>query len=90
MGLATGRKFKVTYNEISKLEKHKMEDIPAWRKLYDTILPKEDFIEMFSAFGLAIALGDVHFDRTKSLNARYPDIETTKLKEAIMKHWSEQ
>lgn len=80
-------RFKVTYNDISELQQNRMEDIPAWRKLYETY-PKEIFIEMFSAFGLAMALGDVNFDQAQSLNVKYPDIKTTKLRDIISKYWT--
>lgn len=85
--ICAGSKFSVTYNDISELRQGRIVDIPAWRELYSTF-PKEMFIEMFSAFGLAMAIGDVHFDKSQSLNAKYPDIETTKLRNIIPKYWT--
>lgn len=85
-----GKPFKTTYNPIEKLRQNEIEDIPTWKENLHSLYPKEIFVEMFSAFGLAMALGDADFDYEKSLNKKYPEIETTKVGELVQRYWHGQ
>lgn len=86
---ALGVKFKVTYNTEENLRAGKIEPIPAWSKLWG-LHSRGAFDEMFAAFGLSMTMGDTDFDYAESMNAKFPEIETTKLADMINKYWSKE
>ncbi|KAF2092894.1 NAD(P)-binding protein [Rhizodiscina lignyota] len=86
---ARDMKFKVTYNKEEDLRVGKIEPIPTWIALWDRY-PRAIFDEMFSAFGLSMVLGDTDFDYDTSLNAKFREIETTKITALIQKYCSKR
>jgi len=94
----TRRKFEVVYDSVEDLRAGKVSEIPAYKKLYDMFGSKEAVLEMFRAFGLAMALGDVDFEiavregrqgwgSVAVMNEKYPDVRPVSLRELVEKAW---
>lgn len=83
-----GVKFDVVHDSLEDLRAGKISEIPAYLNVYD-VLPKEFFLGMMAAFGVAMVTGvfDLGDD---TLNKKYPDIQPVKLDEFISKYWAAQ
>ncbi|KAL7920133.1 hypothetical protein ACQKWADRAFT_299444 [Trichoderma austrokoningii] len=79
---ARGTKFHVTYDPVEKLNKGEVTELPSHVAMY-AIAPKEVFQGIFSLFGKWIIDGGFDVPEDISLNAKFPDIKTTKLSEVI-------
>ncbi|KAH8647946.1 hypothetical protein BX600DRAFT_518347 [Xylariales sp. PMI_506] len=79
---ATGSKFIVTYDPIEKLLKGEVTELPSHPYVYK-FFPKPKLQGMAALLGSYVAEGRVDVPTDKSLNARFPEIETMKVKDAM-------
>jgi hypothetical protein len=77
-----GTKFNVTYDPIEKLSKGEITELPSHPELY-AMAPKEVFQSIFSLFGRWVVEGLFNVPEDLSLNAKFPEIKTTKLSEIV-------
>lgn len=78
------------HDSIANLRAYKVTEIPAYKPLYEMFKSKEMVLEIFSAFGLAMALGELDYDQETSLNVKHPDIKTTRLAAFVEKWWKRE
>ncbi len=81
-----GTKFQVGYDDIDKLKRGQVTELPSQTPLY-SIIPKESVQAMSSAFGIWVDRGDLDFDEDASLNRKFPELKTIKLKELLERAW---
>ncbi|KAL6887106.1 hypothetical protein GGI43DRAFT_267301 [Trichoderma evansii] len=79
---ATGSKFNVTYDDVEKLEKGEVTELPSHAMAYE-FFPKPLLQQYFSKFGLYIMAGLFDMPTDKSLNAIFPEVKTTTVKEVL-------
>ncbi|KAL6872507.1 hypothetical protein HDV57DRAFT_505364 [Trichoderma longibrachiatum] len=79
---ARGTKFDVTYDPVEKLSKGEITELPSHKEIYP-IFPKAMFQGLFALFSLWIIEGRLDVPEDKSLNAKFPEIQTTKLSEIV-------
>ncbi|UKZ95785.1 uncharacterized protein TrAFT101_010600 [Trichoderma asperellum] len=79
---ARGTKFNVTHDSVEKLNKGEVTELPSHPAMY-SIAPKEVFQGILSLFGKWIIDGGFDVPEEISLNAKFPDIKTTKLSEIV-------
>lgn len=81
-----GVRFDVVHDSLEDLRAGKITEIPAYLHVYDA-LPKEFFLQMMAAFGVAMVTGvfDLGDD---TLNKKYPDVQPVKMAEFISKYWA--
>lgn len=77
-----GTKFNVTYDPVEKLNKGEVTELPSHTAIY-SMAPKEVLQGIFSLFGKWIINGDFDVPEDLSLNAKFPEIKTTKLSEIV-------
>ena len=89
---ARGKRFKVVYDRLEKLQRGEYTPIPANKAhaaIYST--PEFDATDllnlMFAGIGAAMASGDLNIDEKDTLNALFPDIKTIKAVDFIEKYW---
>ena len=81
-----GTKFKVVYDNLEKLKRGEVTELPSQELLYSAI-PREFVQAISSAFGIWVDRGDMDFDEDTSLNKKLPELKTIKLKELLEKAW---
>ncbi|KAK4073162.1 uncharacterized protein Triagg1_5442 [Trichoderma aggressivum f. europaeum] len=79
---AQGTKFKVTFDSPEKLAKGEITELPSHPDLY-AYFPKPALQALFSLFSTWILDGSLIAPADKSLNAKFPEIKTTKLAEIV-------
>ncbi|KAJ8111668.1 hypothetical protein OPT61_g5792 [Boeremia exigua] len=79
---ATGQSFTVTYDSVEKLRRGEVTELPSHPGIYPYV-PKEILAALLSKFGLWAASGIMHYQLQGSLNERFPEIETTSVKEIV-------
>jgi len=83
---ATGTKFKVVYDNVDKLKRGEVTELPSQTSFY-SVIPREFVQAISSRFGIWVDRGDLDFDDDTSLNKKFPEIKTMKLKELLEKAW---
>jgi len=78
----TGSKFNITYDSVEKLQRGEITELPSHRYLYEYI-PKPLLGGLLSKFGLWTVNGMMHVPKEGSLNERFPEIETTTVREVL-------
>lgn len=78
----TGDKFKVTYEATEKLYKGEVTELPSHPYLYP-YFPKPMLEGLLSKFGLWAIHGIMYFPKKGSLNEKFPEIETTSVREIV-------
>ncbi|KUJ18607.1 NAD(P)-binding protein [Mollisia scopiformis] len=84
--VAKGSKFKVDYDDLDKLKRGEVTELPSQISSY-SVIPREFVQAINSAFGIWVDRGDFDFDEKTSLNTNFPDIKPMKLKELLEKAW---
>ncbi|KAL7906507.1 hypothetical protein GGI35DRAFT_471070 [Trichoderma velutinum] len=79
---ARGTKFNVTYDAPEKLAKGEITELPSHSDVY-AFFPKPLLQGLFSIFSLWVLDGSLNVPEDKSLNAKFPEIKTTKLAEIV-------
>ncbi|KAL6787496.1 hypothetical protein J3E68DRAFT_418144 [Trichoderma sp. SZMC 28012] len=79
---AQGTKFTVTYDPPEKLAKGEITELPSHPALYP-YFPKPAMQGLFSLFASWVLDGSLKAPEDKSLNAKFPEIKTTKLAEVV-------
>ncbi|KAL7934702.1 hypothetical protein V8C35DRAFT_301619 [Trichoderma chlorosporum] len=79
---ARGTKFNVVYDSPEKLAKGEITELPSHPAMYPH-LPKPAFQALFSMFARWVLDGRLNMPEEKSLNAKFPEIKTTKLAEIV-------
>ncbi|KAM0263897.1 hypothetical protein ACHAQJ_000932 [Trichoderma viride] len=79
---ARGTKFNVAHDSVEKLSKGEITELPSHPNLY-SILPKQAFQGLLALFASWIIDGSFDVPEENSLNAKFPEIKTTKLSEII-------
>ncbi|KAM0470208.1 hypothetical protein ACHAPX_010094 [Trichoderma viride] len=79
---ATGSKFDVTYEDIEKLEKGEVTELPTHAEAYEHF-PKPLMQAYFSKFSLYLIAGLFDMPADKSLNKIFPEVKTTTVKEVL-------
>jgi hypothetical protein len=77
-----GTKFDVTYDSVEKLAKGEITELPSHHEIYP-VFPKAMLQGLFALFSLWIVEGRLDVPEEKSLNAKFPQIKTTKLSEIV-------
>ncbi|KAI1370469.1 NAD(P)-binding protein [Hypoxylon crocopeplum] len=83
---AKGTKFTVFYDDVEKLKRGEVTELSSQTSLY-SVIPREFVQAMSSAFGIWVDRGDMDFDEDISLNKKFPELKTIKLKELLEKAW---
>ncbi|KAL8918181.1 MAG: hypothetical protein Q9208_007533 [Pyrenodesmia sp. 3 TL-2023] len=83
---ARGIKFDVVHDSLEDLRDGKASEIPAYVPIYDYV-PKESWLNMMAGFGVAIIRGVFVFEG-ELLDEKYPEVETTKMRDFIKAHWT--
>ncbi|KNG88861.1 hypothetical protein ANOM_003682 [Aspergillus nomiae NRRL 13137] len=83
---ARGSKFEVHYDDIEKLKRFEITELPAHKALYDRF-PKEAFQWFTSIFERFTAEGQSHLPKVGSLNERFPDIKPLSVQEMLNTYW---
>lgn len=78
----TGSKFNVTYDSVEKLQRGEVTELPSHPCAYDFI-PKPLLTALLAKFGLWAVNGIIYVPKEGSLNEKFPDIKTTKIKEIV-------
>ncbi|KAK6444207.1 phenylcoumaran benzylic ether reductase [Trichoderma asperellum] len=79
---ATGSKFNVVYEDLEKLEKGEVTELPSHATAY-AFFPKPLLQTYFSKFGLYLIAGLFDMPTDKSLNKIFPEVKTTTVKEVL-------
>ncbi|KAL7947577.1 hypothetical protein V8C42DRAFT_318153 [Trichoderma barbatum] len=79
---ARGAKFNVVFDPIEKLTKGEITELPSHPQIYP-FFPKPAFQALFSLFATWVVDGRFKMPEEKSLNAKFPEIKTTKLSEVV-------
>ncbi|KAL6872128.1 NAD(P)-binding protein [Trichoderma novae-zelandiae] len=79
---ARGAKFDVKYDSVEKLSKGEITELPSHPEVY-AVFPKPLMQAFFTLFSLWIIEGRLNLPEEKSLNAKFPEIKTTKLSEIV-------
>lgn len=77
-----GSKFNVTYDDVEKLERGEVTELPSHAMAYE-FFPKPLLQQYFSKFGLYIMAGLFDMPTDKSLNSIFPEVKTTTVKEVL-------
>lgn len=77
-----GSKFDVTYEDIEKLEKGEVTELPTHAEAYEHF-PKPLMQTYFSKFSLYLIAGLFDIPVDKSLNKIFPEVKTTTVKEVL-------
>lgn len=80
--LYTGSKFAMTYDDVEKLEKGEMTELPFHRTIYERI-PKPALQKRYASFGLYTVKGLMNLPKEKCLNKMFPKIKTTTVKDVV-------
>ncbi|KAE8155068.1 hypothetical protein BDV25DRAFT_126216 [Aspergillus avenaceus] len=83
---ARGSKFQVFYDDVEKLQRSEITELPGHKALYKQI-PKESFQWFTSIFERFTADGTSHIARAGSLNERFPDIKPLSVKNMLDRYW---
>ncbi|KAF2640795.1 NAD(P)-binding protein [Massarina eburnea CBS 473.64] len=78
----TGSKFNVTHDDVAKMKRGEVTELPSHLELYPYI-PKPMLQGILAGFGLWSVNGLHYVPREGSLNAKFPDITTTPIKEVL-------
>ena len=80
-----GTNFDTVHDSLEDLRAGKITEIPAYLPVYE-VLPKEFFLGMMAAFGVAMVTGafDLGDD---TINKKYTDVQPVKIAEFITKYW---
>jgi hypothetical protein len=76
----------VIYDDLEKLKRGEVTELPSQTSLY-SIIPRQFVQAINSTFGIWVDRGDMDFDEGTSLNVKFPELKTTKLKELLGKAW---
>ncbi|RFU80190.1 hypothetical protein TARUN_2000 [Trichoderma arundinaceum] len=79
---ARGTKFTVSHDSVEKLKKGEVTELPSHSDMYSYI-PKQVLQGLFALFASWVVDGGFNVPEENSLNAKFPDIETTKLSEIV-------
>ncbi|KAL4879236.1 hypothetical protein BJY04DRAFT_194103 [Aspergillus karnatakaensis] len=85
---ARGAKFEVHYDDIEKLNRFEITELPAQRALYDTF-PKKAFQWFTSIFERFTADGTTRIAREGSLNEKFPDIKPLTVRDMLDQYWKD-
>lgn len=77
---ARGSKFTVTYDPIEKLQRGEITELPSHQQLYP-FLPKPMLQGFMALFGRYVVEGKFDLPTDKSLNEKFPEIQTMKVKD---------
>ncbi|KAH7483720.1 hypothetical protein FOMA001_g7369 [Fusarium oxysporum f. sp. matthiolae] len=77
-----GSKFTVSYDALEKLQKGEVTELPSHRESYG-FFPKAALQGFLSMLGRYVVEGRLDIPADKALNAKFTDIQTLKVKEAI-------
>ena len=80
--MLSGTKFDVKYDSVEKLSKGEITELPSHHEVYP-VFPKPLMQGLFALFSLWIIEGRLDVPEDKSLNAKFPEIKTTKLSEIV-------
>ncbi|KAH8807668.1 hypothetical protein F5884DRAFT_345008 [Xylogone sp. PMI_703] len=80
---ARGTKFTVAYDSLEKLEKGEVTELPAHRVSDDLYSNKEIIRGMLCLFGRYMIEGRFAMPLDKTLNAKFPEIQTMKAKDMV-------
>ncbi|KAE8381935.1 hypothetical protein BDV26DRAFT_278354 [Aspergillus bertholletiae] len=83
---ARGSKFEVCYDDIDKLRRFEITELPVHKTFYDRF-PKEAFQFFTSIFERFTAEGNSHISKAGSLNERFPDIKPLSVMEMLNTYW---
>ncbi|KAI4190107.1 MAG: hypothetical protein LQ346_004992 [Caloplaca aetnensis] len=83
---ARGIKFDVVHDSLEDLRRGKISELPAYLAIYETF-PKEFLLSMMAGFGVAMVTGVFVFEG-ELLNEKYPEVQTTKMRDFIKTHWT--
>lgn len=78
----TGSKFNVTFDDVEKLEKGEVTELPSHTTVYG-FFPKSLLQDYFSKFSLYIIAGLFDIPADKSLNKLFPEVKTTTVKDVL-------
>lgn len=81
-----GATFKVAHDDLEKLKRGEVTELPSQTSLY-SVLPREFAQAINSTFGIWVDRGDLDFDENTSLNKKFPGLKTMKLRELLEKAW---
>ena len=82
----TGSKFDVYYDDVEKLKRFEITELPGHKALYNHF-PKLQFQWFMSIFELFTTDGSSHIQRAGSLNDRFPHIKALSVKEMLDLYW---
>lgn len=83
-----GSEFDVYYDDIEKLKRYEITELPGHVALY-THYPKKVFQRFMSTFELWTADGTSCIPKKGSLNELFPDIKTLTVREMLELYWKE-
>ncbi|KAI9042144.1 NAD(P)-binding protein [Aspergillus affinis] len=81
-----GAKFDVCYDDVEKLKRFEITELPGHQALYD-YFPKKAFQWFISIFELFTTDGSSHIQRAGCLNDRFPHIKALTVKEMLDLYW---
>ncbi|KAK1146971.1 hypothetical protein N8T08_002299 [Aspergillus melleus] len=81
-----GSKFDVCYDDVEKLKRFEITELPGHQALYDHF-PKLQFQWFMSIFELFTTDGSSHIQRAGSLNDRFPQIKVLSVKAMLDQYW---
>ncbi|KAF4539271.1 Phenylcoumaran benzylic ether reductase PCBER like atypical a SDR [Lasiodiplodia theobromae] len=83
---ARGKKFDVKYDDMEKLQRGEVTELPGMESLY-IYFPKSELQETMSAFGQWTVQGFMALDREGALNDKFPEVKTLKIREMLDQCW---
>ncbi|KAL1632956.1 hypothetical protein SLS56_003242 [Neofusicoccum ribis] len=81
-----GCKFEVHYDDLEKLKKFQITELPAQVAHY-SLVPKEHFQYVFANLGRWMATGSYNLPHDGSLNEKFPHIKTLSVKAMLQQIW---
>jgi hypothetical protein len=76
----------VVYDDLDNLKRGEVTELPSQAWFY-SVLPREVAQAICCAFGIWVDRGDLDLDEGMSLNKKFPELKTMKLKELLEKAW---
>ncbi|KAF9636465.1 NmrA-like family protein [Lasiodiplodia theobromae] len=83
---ARGKKFDVKYDDMEKLQRGEVSELPGMESLY-IYFPKSELQETMSAFGQWTVKGFMALDREGALNDKFPEVKPLKIREMLDQCW---
>lgn len=78
--------FEITYDSVPKLELFEVTELPGHIPLYESF-PKEKLQWFLAIFELWTTDETSHVELAGSLNEKFPDIQTLKVKDMLELYW---